>query len=273
MQSQIAVALKLQNEPVALLHTDEKPAGAAQFEPGKWGCVMSLFGAAAYKGKSAVFDRESYGCFGGGYGLGFGDTYAHFPGGHTGFCNFLAHGNAGSESGEQIAAGMAAAGARPEFVGHFLHGERYRQSSALVRDFVAALPQTTIPTRYAAFVPLSACDPAAKAPESVTFLVSCDQFSALTVLANYDRPGLENVALPWAAGCQALGILAYREAQSPQPRCVAGLFDLSARKYLRTLAGADALTFTIPWRRFLEMEANVAGSFLEQEPWLSLRGA
>lgn len=271
MQSAIAQALNLKTDPVALLHTDVKPAGALQFEPGKWGCVMSLFAAVATKGKTAVFDWETYGCFGGGYGLGFGDTYAHFPGAHEGFCNFLSTGNAGWETGEKIAAGMQAGGARSEFVGHFLHGERYKQNPWLVRSFVADLPQTSILTLYAAFIPLADLDPAVSVPESVTFLVSPDQFSALTVLANYDRPGLENVALPWVAACQSVGILAYREAQRPQPRCVAGLVDLSARKYLRLLAGAEVLTFTIPWQRFQEMEGNVAGSFLEQEPWLSLR--
>src|SRR6185369_16157525 len=99
-----------------------------------------------------------------------------------------------------------------------------------------------------------------------------DQLAALVVFANYDRPGLENVSIPFVAGCQALGILSYREAQLSQPRCVVGLVDLSARKCLRAQAGRDAFTFTMPYRRFLEMEQNVAGSFLEQEPWQSLKG-
>lgn len=271
MQSNIAAAIGLKNQPVALLHTDDKPQDALQFEPGKWGCVMSMFGAVATKGKSAVFDRDTYGCFGGGMGLGFGDTYTRFPGGHEGFCNFLSRGNAGWEAGEKIAQGMVAGGARAEFVHHFLHGERYKANPALVKAFVDALPITDIPTRYAAFVPLTELDPN-QAPESVTFLVSSDQLAALTVLANYDRPGLENVAIPFVAGCQALGIFAYREARAEHSRCVVGLIDLSARKYLRTLAGADAATFTIPWRRFTEMEQQVEGSFLEEEPWLSLKG-
>jgi hypothetical protein len=51
-----------------------------------------------------------------------------------------------------------------------------------------------------------------------------------------------------------------------------GLIDLSASQYLRAQAGRDALTFTMPYRRFLEMETNVPGSFLEQEPWQLLKG-
>jgi len=272
MNSAIAQAINLQTEPVALLLTDEKPERAVQFEPGKWGCVMSMFGAAATKGKTAVFDRETYGCFGGGIGLGFGTTYQSFPGGIAGFCNFLSDGNEGWATGEKIAEGMRAGGAQPEFVHHFLHGERYKKNPEMVKAFVEALPITEIPTRYAAFVPLRDVDPAKSEPESVTFVVNPDQFSALVVLACYDRPGLENVSTPFVAGCQAIGILSYREAKSSQPRCIAGLVDLSARKYLRAQTGRDTLTFTMPYRRFVEMEANVPGSFLQQEPWLTLKG-
>ncbi|HEX5773961.1 MAG TPA: DUF169 domain-containing protein [Geomobilimonas sp.] len=271
MKSAIAGAINLGIEPVALVFTDEKPAGAVQFEPGKWGCVLSMFGAAATKGRIALFDRETYGCFGGGMGLGFGNTYEKFPGGVEGFCHFLSNGNEASEQGRRIGEGMKAGGARAEFVHHFLHGERYKKNPELVRAFVDALPITEIPTRYAAFIPLAAVDPAVQQPESVTLLVTPDQLSALTVFANYDRPGLENVAIPYAAGCQVIGILAYREARAEHPRCLVGLTDLSARQYLQGQVGRDVLSFTIPFQRFLEMEANVEGSFLEQEPWMELK--
>ena len=51
-----------------------------------------------------------------------------------------------------------------------------------------------------------------------------------------------------------------------------GLTDLSARKYVRGQLGAHCLTFAMPWTLFLEMEAAVAGSFLERPTWRSLRG-
>jgi hypothetical protein len=41
--------------------------------------------ASAAKGRTAVFDRETFGCTGGGVGLGFGNQYLNFPGG----INFL----------------------------------------------------------------------------------------------------------------------------------------------------------------------------------------
>jgi len=46
-------------------------------------------------------------------------------------------------------------------------------------------------------------------------------------------------------------------------RCLIGLTDISARRNLKGQNASDKMTFTIPFRRLLEMEENVAGSFLE----------
>jgi uncharacterized protein (DUF169 family) len=271
MQSRIAKALRLETEPVALLFADEKPEGAGQFAPGAWGCVMFMF-AAATRGRSAVFDRDSFGCPGGGVGLGFGNRYETFPGGIPGFCRFLSTGNESDPAGKAIGEGMRAAGAREEFVDHYLHGERYKKSPELVEKFVQDVPMTEVPARYVALKPLSQVDPAHEEPVSVSFLVTPDQLSALTILANYDRPGLENVAVPWVAACQVLGILSYREAQSDKPRCLIGLTDISARKFLKGQNAGDKMTFTIPFKRLLEMEESVPGSFLEGKTWADVLG-
>ena len=271
MESPLVQALTLKTEPVAIIWTDEKPAGAAEFGAGSWGCVMAMFGAAALKGKTAVFSRDTFGCVGGGYGLGFGNTYENFPVGMEGFCRFLSTGNEDWEPGRQIAEGMRAGGARPEFVSHFLHGERYKKGPDTVRRYLEALPPMDVPTRYVAFVPLAQVGPDLPAPVVVSLLVNPNQLAALVVLANYDRPGLENVAIPFVAGCQAVALLSFREAQNEMPRGIVGQMDLSARKYLAANAGADAFTFTVPLARYREMEANVQGSFLEGDTWRSLQ--
>lgn len=79
MKSKAAQAIGLNFEPVAIMLTNTKPDGAKQFKEGKWGCVMFMLAAAA-KGETAVFDRKTFGCQGGGTGLGFGNQYKNFAG-------------------------------------------------------------------------------------------------------------------------------------------------------------------------------------------------
>ena len=49
------------------------------------------------------------------------------------------------------------------------------------------------------------------------------------------------------------------------------LTDEKPKGAVRAQVGKDVVSFTIPFQRFLEMEANIEGSFLEHEPWVSLR--
>lgn len=154
---------------------------------------------------------------------------------------------------------------------NFLNGERYINTPENVRKFIDSLPITEIPTKYVVFKKLSDVDSDQEKPQTIIFFADPDQFSALTVLANYGRGDNENVIIPYAAGCQAIGIYTYREAQSPRPRAVAGLTDLSARLYIRKQLGeADFLTFAVAFALFEEMENNVSGSFLERPTWQAL---
>jgi hypothetical protein len=112
MDSKLGRALVLAHQPVAVLLADDAPAGAARFVPGKWGCVMTMFAAAA-RGRAAAFDRATYGCWGGGVGLGFGNPYLDFPGGLPCFTRFLSSGNSSWDPGREVATrtfGMTPAG-------------------------------------------------------------------------------------------------------------------------------------------------------------------
>ncbi|CAB1060001.1 hypothetical protein D1BOALGB6SA_4766 [Olavius sp. associated proteobacterium Delta 1] len=268
MKSKISKAVALKHQPVALIWSDQKPDGAVQFKERKWGCIMWLAASAA-RGKVAVCDRQTFGCFGGGIGMGFGDQYKNFPGGEECFCHFLSSGNDQWEQGRQTAAQV-----KPfltaEAHDNFVHGERYMKSPEQVKKFIECLPITDIPTTYVAFKPLSEVDPAQEKPQVVIFFADPDQLSALVVLANYDRGDNQNVIMPYAAGCQTIGIYPYQEARAETPRAVVGLTDLSARVYIRKQLGDNLMSFAAPLSLFKEMEANVSGSFLERPTWQSL---
>ena len=270
MESAIARAIGLQGiDPIALLWSDDKPKGALMFKSNKWGCVMWLVSSAA-RGKISAVDRTTAGCYGGGVGLGFGNLYERFPGGREGFCYFLSVGNEARPGGREIAEEV-----KPylttESYENFLHGERYVKDPHLVDKFILELPTQDIPARFVIFKPLKLVDPKKESPRTVIFFVNPDQLSALVILANYAREGNENVIIPYAAGCQTIGIYPYREAERKPPRAVVGLTDISARLYARKqLGGGNLLTFSVPFEMYLEMEVHVPGSFLERPTWQNL---
>jgi uncharacterized protein (DUF169 family) len=239
MQSRIAQELGLRYPPVAVLFTDEKPSPAAQFKPHRWGCVMQMLTAAA-KGWTAVFDRETTGCLGGQTGLCFGDGYEGRDIGRL-----LSTGGEGREGG----------------------GLGYLKSPEVARAFAAGLPVRDIPETYVVLMPLQKVEPERNQPQVVIFLANADQVSALTVLANFDRPGGDAVRAPFASGCQSICLLPYTEGGLEAPRATLGGMDVSARPHL----DPDLLTFSVPWRMYQEMEANVERSFLVKQEWHNLR--
>ena len=255
MQSKIAAAIDFRYGPLAIVLTDEKPEGALQFKEGRWGCVVAAFTAAAKKRRPAVFDRRTFGCLGGGTGLGFGNQYANFPGGIE--C-YVSTGN------QEFARSPEAQNFRTSTP--LDEGERYVMSPAAARKFIDSLPMTDVPTQYVAFIPLEQLG-AGQIPEVVVFLAGADQLSALTVLVHYDRGGEEAVVAPFGAGCHTLFIIPYAEGRKDRPRAVVGLTDISARKHV----DRDLLSFAVPYKLFRHMEDNVEGSFLQKENWIKVR--
>jgi uncharacterized protein (DUF169 family) len=272
MKSAIFNALHLKYHPVCLIWTDELPPDSLQFRENKWGCVMAMFAQAAAHGKTVAFDRKTFGCLGGGVGLGFGNQYLNWRGGVECFYGFLSTGNAKRENAERIAEEIRRTG-RKIAVERFLHGEGYVKTPELAKKFVNALPVVNIPTQYVIFKPLKDVDEQRETPQIVIFTANPDQLSALVSLANYGRGTLDNVLLRSGAGCQSIGILAYAESRSKPQRAVIGLTDLAARVYVSATLGHDVLTFAVPFRMFRELDSNVSGSFLERDSWQTLKEA
>lgn len=235
MKSAIAEELKLEYEPVAILFTDEKPEGAQEPRETDPRCVIGLLTAAAEEGRITAFKAETVECGGGMAGLGFDNVY------DEDFTYFLSQGR------------------------EDLEGEGYKKTPELAQSLVDSLPDMDeIEGKYRVFMPLSRVKPEQK-PNVVVFYAKPDQISALVVLANYARKGVDNVITPFGSGCQTACLLPYEERNRDNPRAVLGMTDISARPYV----DAETLSFAVPFNMFVEMEENVPGSFLERRAWLN----
>jgi len=245
MSSALLDALNLSHRPLAIRLTDERPHDALQFKAGRWGCVAAML-LAATQGKTAVFDRGTFGCPGGGTGLGFGRAYEGFPI----ECLLSTGGRFDLPDGQ---------------VRDFGAGERFLASPEVARRWVASLPIREVPTDYVVVEPLDQLAPDAT-PALVWLLVDPDQLSALVYLAGFRRGAAETVTAPWGAACQTI-LFALAEADRPEPRGVIGFFDISQRHRI----DRDLLSLTLPWALYRDLEADVDASFLRTEPWLRLR--
>lgn len=248
MNSQLVTALGLASSPIGVILTNSKPDEALQFKEGGWGCVAAAM-IGVSKGKAAVFDRRTFGCPGGGTGLGFGNQYEQ--------CHFAIE--------DLLSTGNPEIAARLQRRSRMAEGERFFQSPEHVRRWLATVPFTEVPADFVVMRPLGQIAES-EHPVLVVFLVNPDQLSALVCLSDYGRGSGDSVVAKFGGACQSI-LFGYAEAQRDRPRGVIGFFDIAQRGRI----GRDLLSFTAPYALFREMESNVAGSFLEMEDWRELR--
>jgi Uncharacterised ArCR, COG2043 len=143
-----------------------------------------------------------------------------------------------------------------------VEGERYKKSPELVKAYLESHPPFRAPGKHLVFKRWERVA-ADEQPQVVIFFAAPDVLAGLFTLANYDRADPYGVIAPMGSGCASILQYPLEEANSPQPRCVLGMFDVSARPHVP----GDTLTFAAPMRRLEEMARNMDESFLITGSW------
>lgn len=146
-----------------------------------------------------------------------------------------------------------------------LKGERYKKSPEIVRESSKYSPSFEAPGAYINFKrwdKLSDSDE----PQVALFLANQDVISGLFTLANFDEAEPNAVICPFGSGCSSIVYHPYIELRASRPRCVIGMFDISARPYI----GENTLSFAVPITKFEKMIENMDESFLATDTWSKL---
>lgn len=195
-------------------------------------CIMAML-SKVRRGNPLCFEAASIGCSGGKRYLGF--TQDIMPN----FEYFLSNGLPGQ-----------------------FEGERYKKSPELVREMQKKWPEFRAPHRFIVFKRWDQLEERDD-PDVVIFMAKPDVLSGLFTLANFDEADPNGVYTPFAAGCGTIVQYPYLEKSSHRPRCVIGMFDVSARPCVP----GETLSFSVPMNKFTRMVQNMEESFLITNSW------
>ena len=221
--------------PIVFFYSNEPSAGMKAEPPAKgWRCFIADL-ARARKGVSLCLEEPALGC---------GKRFCGFPVPlRPDFEHFLAKGIPGR-----------------------LEGERYKKTAGIVKQLLQNTPAWRAPGKY---LVIKRWDGMAGTdrPEAAIFFAKPDVLSGLFTLANYEETDPWGVVAPFAAGCGSVIQYPFLENQKENPKCVLGLFDVSARPCV----GADELTFAAPMRKFARMIDNIEECFVITRSWEKVR--
>lgn len=222
--------------PLAFFYADDPGGAEVVAPPAGHRCFVGDL-VPVRRGKPRAFSAEAMSCGGGKRYLGFSQEL------RPGFEFFLSYGIPGR-----------------------MEGERYKKTPELVQEQLKQQGGFDAPARFLIAKRWDALE-AGDEPSVVVFFAKPDALSGLFTLANFDASTPDGVRAPFGAGCAALVSYAFAEFDSPQPRAILGMFDVSARPYVE----ADVLSFAAPWPKFVRMVANMDESFLTTGSWEKVR--
>ena len=269
MESKVVEKLQSEFETVILVRSNNKPNDALQALPGKYFCIMTMFAVAVTKRKTIVFDRKTYGCPGACAGLGFGSCYENKEyGGYDFFASFFSQGLSVANNKELYKAIVRKMPLREQR--KFIEGERFHCSKEKAYNWITQeLPIYNFPEKYRIIKPLSKLTEK-EIPESVIFTVNPIQLAALITLVGAFMDGINVTVTPQGAACQMIGAYVFKEGRSANPKAVLGLLDLAARKNIKKLLPTNVLTYSVPWKLFLQMEETADNCVFDSPIWKDL---
>ncbi|MCP3942076.1 MAG: DUF169 domain-containing protein [Desulfobacteraceae bacterium] len=245
--------LGLDEEPMAMFFTDEKPSQGYSPKPMElptrerekknevdwqkvflqFSCAMQKIWLARKKNSSAWFSSQYFGCPGGAFWLGFNkpqpETIIHY-----------------------VSTGIPGR----------MEGEFYCDSPDCVRQICEEVDPVPAKKEYCVFKPISQFKED-ETPILVSFFSRPESLTGLHQLATFVTGDSEVVASPWSAACGSLVAWPLHYLEKGQQRAVIGGWDPSARKFFKT----DELTFTIPFEMFEKMLSRYGDSFLKTKTW------
>ncbi|MBI5114839.1 DUF169 domain-containing protein [Candidatus Poribacteria bacterium] len=189
--------------------------------------------AVVRKGQTLAFTEETFGCFG-------GRKYSGFPAADwPDFKYFLSCGIPGE-----------------------LEGERYKKTPELVEQYVKSTPVPPAEGKYIVFKRWDQIDENDD-PQVVVFFAPPDVISGLFTLANFASLEPQAVIAPFCSGCGSIISYPLAERKTENPRAVIGMFDVSARPFVKE----NSLSFAAPMDKFTRMVGDMDESFLVTESW------
>jgi uncharacterized protein (DUF169 family) len=250
---QFVEVLGLEEEPMGLFYTDKKPVEGFSPKPndlptrekemkneidwqkvfGEFSCVMGHIWRARKKKTTAYFSAEQFGCPGGAFWMGFNKPQTET------IINYVSTG-----------------------IPNWTAGERYCDSPDALRRIFQYVDPRPAPHKYCVVKPIGNFS-GDEVPELVAFFTRPESLSGLHQLAAFVTNDPEVVVSPWGAGCGNVAAWPLHYLSKGQNRAVVGGWDPSARKFFKT----DELSFTVPYKMFLDMIDRFTDSFLMTKAW------